>query len=200
MSESDGDSANLAFYEANAKTYAAQTAGANLNHLYAPFLALLPKGARILDVGCGGGRDLKVFQERGYRPHGIDPSPALAHIAREWSACETWIGRVEELEAENEFDGVWACASLLHLPKGILPTAMSRIRRALVNGGILFLSVQRGVGQGIDEDGRFVARYDCSALRVAVASANFQVLDLWLSEDTLPGRAAITWLNLLAKK
>jgi SAM-dependent methyltransferase len=200
MNASDGGAANLAFYEANAKAYAEQTAGADLNHLYSPFLALLPKGARILDVGCGGGRDLKVFGQRGYRPHGIDPSPALAKIASERSGCETSIGRVEQLEFESDFDAVWACASLLHLPMNVLPQALGRIRRALVKEGILFLSMQRGVGEGFDEDGRFVARYESAALRAALTTANFQLLDVWQSEDGLPGREAIKWLNLLAKK
>jgi SAM-dependent methyltransferase len=200
MSESNGDAANLAFYEANAKAYAEQTAGADLSNLYSPFLALLPKDARILDVGCGGGRDLEVFRQRGYRPRGIDPSPALAKIASEWSGCETSIGRVEQLEFESEFDAVWACASLLHLPKSDLPGALRCIRRALVKEGIIFLSMQRGVGEGIDEDGRFVARYDSSALRSALTSENFQILDLWQSKDSLQGRPAVRWLNLLAKK
>ncbi len=200
LQEAIVERANLAYYERNAAMYAEQTSRADLSHLYAPFLALLPPAARILDVGCGGGRDLKAFRQRGFDPVGIDPSPALVEIARRYSGAEALVGKVEDLQLSDAFDGVWACASLLHLPRRVFPEALRRIHSALVGGGVLFLSVQSGAGDLVGEDGRFFARYDSSALRLALKDANFQLLRIWDSEDSLPGRAALTWLNLLAKK
>ncbi len=192
--------ANLAYYEANAETYAKQTYHADLSDLYAPFLALLPRNARILDVGCGGGRDLRAFRERGYETFGIDPSPALVEIARQYSGAELAVVKVENLEFEEKFDGVWACASLLHLPRTELPEALRRIHRSLIAGGVFFLSVQAGQGEKFGEDGRFYARYGESEIRFEVHAVGFDILETWETSDTLPGRTQICWVNLLARK
>lgn len=194
------EAANLAYYEANAEKYAKQTYHADLSHLYAPFLALLPRNARILDVGCGGGRDLRAFSERGYEPFGIDPSPALVEIARQYSGAEIAVANVEAIEFEEKFDGVWACASLLHLPRAELPNALKHIHRSLIAGGVLFLSVQTGHGEEFGEDGRFYTRYDESEIRIAVHASGFDIMETWETSDALPGRNEICWINLLARK
>jgi len=205
MSRSDSnaitsDLANLAYYEANAAMYAEQTSHADLSHLYEPFLSLLPQGARILDVGCGGGRDLRAFRERGFKAFGIDPSPALVEIARQHSGAEVAIARVEELEFVEEFDAVWACASLLHLPKSELSQALRRIQRSLVPGGVFFLSVQAGSGEDFIEDGRFYSRYDEAEIRMVVRATGLDILETWGTADSLASRNGMCWINLLARK
>lgn len=192
--------ANLAYYEANAEKYAKQTCHADLSHLYAAFLSLLPRNARILDVGCGGGRDLRAFHERGFDVFGVDPSSALVEIAREYSGAEVAVAKVEALEFEEKFDGVWACASLLHLPKAELPEALRRIHRSLIAGGVFFLSVQAGRGEEFSEDGRFYARYEEPEIRSAIQEIGFDTLNTWTTSDALSGRAKISWINLLARK
>lgn len=192
--------ANLTYYEANATKYAGLTGQVNLSQLYAPFISLLPRGARILDVGCGGGRDLKAFRERGFKPFGIEPSISLAEIAREYSGVEVVVTKVEEIEFVEEFDAVWACASLLHLPKSKLPEALRRIRRSLVAGGVLFLSVQSGEGEEILEDGRFYAHYTNTAIEMAVRAIGFDILETWETADSFADRTLISWINMLAKK
>lgn len=192
--------ANLAYYEANAVTYAERTSHVNLSHLYSPFLSLLPRSARILDVGCGGGRDLKAFREQGFNPFGIDPSLALVEIARRNSGVGVSVAKVEALEFEQEFDAVWACASLLHLPRTELPEALKRIERSLIIGGVFFLSLQAGSGEGISEDGRYYTLYDEPEIRMAVQAAGFDILKTWKTSDSLIGRSVICWINLLARK
>lgn len=194
------EAANLAYYDANAEAYAKQTYHADLSHLYVPFLALLPRNARILDVGCGGGRDMRVFRERGYKPFGIDPSTALVKIARQYSGAEVAVAKVDELEFEENFDGVWACASLLHLPRAELPNGLMHIHRSLIAGGVLFLSVQAGHGEEFGEDGRFYTRYDESEIRIGVHALDFDILETWKTSDALLGRTEICWINLLARK
>lgn len=192
--------ANLAYYEANATTYAERTADANLSHLYESFLSLLPPSARILDVGCGGGRDLKAFRKQGFDAFGIDPSSELAAIARRNSGANVAVAHVENIDLLEEFDAVWACASLLHLPRTELPEALKRIRRSLVTGGVFFLSVQAGSGEGISEDGRYFTYYDEPEIRAAVEATGFEVLKIWGTADSLDRRSAIRWVNLLARK
>lgn len=195
-----GEAANLAYYEANAGAYARQTHHVDLSHLYEPFIALLPRHARILDVGCGGGRDLKAFRERGFKPLGLDPSPTLVQIAGKYSGAEVVVGKVETLECEEMFDGVWACASLHHLPRTELPESLRRIHQSLIAGGIFFLSVQAGQGEGFGEDGRFYTRYTQSEIRFAIIASGFHVLEIWEAPDAMPGRTDICWINLIARK
>jgi SAM-dependent methyltransferase len=192
--------ANLTYYDANATTYAERTADANLSHLYESFLSLLPPSARILDVGCGGGRDLKAFRKRGFDALGIDPSSELAAIARRNSGTNVAVAHVENIDFLEEFDAVWACASLLHLPRTELPEALKRIRRSLVTGGVFFLSVQAGSGEGISGDGRYFTYYDEPEIRAAVEATGFEILKKWGTADSLDGRCAIRWVNLLARK
>ncbi len=195
-----GEAANLAYYEANAEAYAKQTRHVDLSHLYEPFIALLPRRARILDVGCGSGRDLRAFRERGFEPFGIDPSLTLVQIAGKYSGAKVAATKVETLEFEDRFDGVWACASLHHLPRSELPESLRRIYRSLIAGGVFFLSIQVGHGEEYGEDGRFYTRYTNSEIRIAVHASGFQVLETWETPDTLPGRTDIFWINLLARK
>lgn len=188
------------FYDRNAERYAWQTAQADLSELYLRFLPFVRPGGRILDVGCGGGRDLREFKSRGYRCVGIEPAPRLAQFAREYSECEVSVGNAEDMEFFQEFDGVWACASLLHLDLVKFKVAVENIAAALTVDGALFLSMQEGVGHTVDADGRFYARYTAAELKTIIESCGFTVIEQWSTQDTLPGRESMAWLNLLAKK
>lgn len=137
------------FYDKHADEYFEKTVHANLTHLYERFLSRVPHRGRILDVGCGSGRDLKAFKSRGYRPFGIDSSSKLVRLAREYAGVECEVRRIQDIAYDGEFDAVWACASLLHLPKSELGEALKRLRRALVKNGVLFASVQIGQGEQV---------------------------------------------------
>ena len=186
------------FYEREAASYAKQTLAANLSELHNRFSRMLPDSARILDVGCGAGRDLKVFRLRGFHVVGLEPSAALAAIAREHSDCEVQVEKVEDMNYAGKFDGVWACASLLHLPKERFPSSLARIHRALKIGGIFFLSMQLGEGDEVAADNRYFARYDSASLNLATSTAGFELLDVWESNDSL-GARPIRWINILAR-
>ena len=190
----------LSFYENNADVYAQQTASVDLADLYEQFLNLLPNGGRILDVGCGSGRDLRAFKLMGFDCVGIDPSSNLARIAHEYSGCETIVTGVEGVSFESSFDGVWACASLLHLPRRRLPVALNRIHIALKPTGLFFISIQQGEGESVATDGRFFARYSLTELNELVNSAGFVVLREWSTDDAQQKRRAISWINILARR
>lgn len=194
------DSNTLSYYEANAIAYANQTARVDLSHLYSSFLSRLPPGAHILDVGCGSGRDLKAFHEKGYEAIGVDPSPSLVKIARKWSGCKVEVGRAEALWFNAKFDGIWACASLLHLPRRIFPLALVNINKCLKRDGILFLSMQEGSGERASDDGRYFSRYSSQELRFELTSAGFEIIQIWTTADSLPKRNAISWINIVARK
>lgn len=200
MTISAAKASTLAFYEANAVAYAQRAAGASLSDLYERFLSLIPEGGSIIDVGCGSGRDLKVFARMGYKASGIDPSPAMVALAAAYSGCPTWIAPAEELNAQGVFDGAWACASLLHLPRSLLNKALVQIEQSLVPGGTLFVSMLPGDEEGPRADGRYFAKYSPDDLKTRISSAGFTVLDLWFTADALVERRPVEWLNVLAKK
>src|SRR4029079_479759 len=107
---------NQAFYRANAQSFFERTAYLEGGEMYAPFLARLPVGAQILDAGCGSGRDTKAFAERGYAVTAFDATPEMAELARAFSGQPERVLRFQEMNYQEEFGGIWACASLLHVP------------------------------------------------------------------------------------
>ena len=187
------------FYDEHADEYFERTVHANLEHLYGRVLPLIPDGGRILDAGCGSGRDLKVFRERGYRPFGIDASPSLVRLAQAYAGVECEVRRLQDIAYLNEFDAVWACASLLHLEKAELGPVLEKLKRALVAGGVLFATVQLGQGESLAPDGRFYAYYNPQEFLQAVQASGLTTLDSWTTEDSLPNRPAVRWLNILAR-
>ena len=190
----------LLFYETNAQLYAEQTRGIGLAHLYAPFLNTVPKGGKILDIGCGAGRDLKHFTEEGFHAVGIEPSKKLAAMASEFSGCKVVVSMVQDIRFVEVFDGVWACASLIHLPRHKLPDALEKIFFALKPLGVLFVSMQMGAGEVVTADGRFFTRYTSQEVSSAIERSRFELLNVWVTPDSLPGRDSITWVNVIAKK
>jgi SAM-dependent methyltransferase len=189
-----------AFYEAHANEYFARTISADLSSVYDRFLTHVKPKGRILDAGCGSGRDLKALRDRGFDPVGIDSSPALAKLASEFSGATCFLMRLENFRFEQLFDAAWACASLLHMPKHKLVTVLRRLRRALVPRGVLFASVKIGEGEALLPDGRFFAYYTPDEFEQSLAKAGFCVEQSWISKDSLCSRRRIRWLNIIARR
>jgi SAM-dependent methyltransferase len=148
-------SSTIGFYERNAEDYARSTRALSLEREIDRFCSHLERGARVLDVGCGGGRDLLALREAGMQPTGLELSPKLAEIARSFSDCEVVVGDMRAPPfANGSFDGIWAAASLLHLHRDdVLPT-LRRLRSLMAVHGIFFASMKIGLGSERSTDGR----------------------------------------------
>jgi SAM-dependent methyltransferase len=195
------DSGTLAFYEKHAKEYCDSTAKLDLHELYDPFLKDLSPGAHILDAGCGSGRDTKAFLERGFRVTAIDVSSELAKLATALTGqrCETL--SFQQMQFCNEFDGIWACASILHIPKCEISGVMDRFIRALKVGGKFYISLKENEGERIAEDGRFFNYYTANSFRELLQ--NFPALHevaFWKTEETRSRHHTESWLNFLLVK
>lgn len=188
------------FYEQHAVEYFERTVSAEMGHLYSRFLPLLPPKARILDAGCGSGRDLRYFSERGYQASGVDASAALVELARSHSNAPCLVGRLEELEFDHSFEAVWACASLLHIPRSMIADVLFRLHRAIARNGVIFASVQEGTGERLTLDGRFFTFYQRKEFAHLVEAASFVLIDVWESEDVLQDSRQIRWINVLARR
>lgn len=195
---SDMISSTDQYYDEHAAEYYERTVAVDMSHVYDRFLTMVPTGGRILDAGCGSGRDLRVFSERGFRAKGIDASRGLVEMAEARSGVSCSVGHIEDIKDEGCFDGVWACASLLHLPKAMLVPALRCLHRALVPGGAMYVSVQEGDGEQLMSDGRYFAFYRRDEVLVAIESSGFCVTDAWSSNDVLQGRTGVRWINVLA--
>jgi len=184
------------FYEVHAKEYFDRTISADLSNLYDRFLARVRPGGRVLDAGCGSGRDLLNFRERGFNVLGIDASDALVKMAREYSGVPCHVIRLEDIDYKACFDGVWACASLLHFRKSEVVPVLRRLREALKPGGTMFASVQIGDGEAFVADGRFYAYYEHQEFLRLVEEGGFVINESWITEDAR--RPSISWINVLA--
>ena len=188
----------MAFYEAHADDYARRTLDADLSDVRRRFARSLTPGARILDLGCGPGRDLRAFSELGFAPVGLDASPALVRIARSVSGVPVTVGRIEEIEFDREFDGVWACASLLHIRRQDLSLTLRRVRAALKPGAPFFASVQEGSGDSRAADGRIFTYFEEREFQSALSDHGFSETESWRTADSLREGRRLTWLNFLS--
>ena len=192
---------SIAFYEAHARDYAATTARIDTFERLSQFAALLPSGGRVLDAGCGAGRDLLHFHTLGFQATGVDMSVNLAEIARHHSGCEVLVGDLLEPPCLAPFDGIWAMASLLHLDRQQIGIARAAQASLLKPGGVLFSSVKRGSGEVIDDTGRWFTLYGEVEWARLLHAAGFEVVSI---EGEPPGESgtgsvAPGWISSIAR-
>ena len=187
------------YYNNNAKDFAANTQNADMTSLYEEFLAFLPDNGTILDCGCGSGRDTKFFSQQGYNVTAIDGSTSLCQIAQDFSGQQILCMSFDQIPWENKFDGIWACASLLHLPKNQLPSIFLKLSTALHPGGHLYCSFKYGDYEG-ERNGRYFSDLTEITLDDIIRTSGLTVVKQWQTEDVRPERNEI-WLNtILVKK
>ena len=168
------------------------------------FLAKIPDGSLILDLGCGVGRDMYHLLREGYSVVGVDLSMGMLNEAR-GLAPEVRIGLMDIRQLalkSSTFDGVWANASLLHIPSGDLVTAICETRRVMKLGAELFLSMQDGAGEAVDPDGRLFVRYSQNQICTLIVENGFYLEDICLiesTENTYQHNLVIRWFNIYAR-
>ena len=140
------------YYSEHYNEYIDSTMHTDMSHIYAIFEPLL-KGKRILDVGFGSGRDMLYFKSKGYEVMGIDPEPVFVKHAKELG-LNAVVGDALSFVSDHKFDGIWACASLLHLSKDEMAKAIHHLKTLLNDQGVLFVSLKEGDDETIDEKGR----------------------------------------------
>jgi SAM-dependent methyltransferase len=184
------------YYEENYKEFIARTLDVNMSELYRPFCDMLQPGSRILDIGCGPGRDLKYFSSIGHVPLGIEPSQQLADFGRKYSGCEIIETSIQQFQSEISFDGIWACASLLHLSSDELGKALHKIAGLMHSGSIFYCSFKLGDHKGV-RNGRYFNDQTLDSA-IELLPEILKVSDSWISEDLRP-QTLQKWLNLHLK-
>jgi SAM-dependent methyltransferase len=192
-----------ATYDQIAAYYAAHSPGATpetLAKMRERFAALLASGARVLDVGCGPGWEAGRLRALGLRAYGLDRSRGMLAEARALSV-PLLLGDMRALPLpDGALDGLWVCASFLHIPKRDGPAVLHEFRRALRPGGALYIGVKEGDGERWIEHSagrqRFFVFYQAAELDALLAAHGFTMVEGWLGADSL-GRAE-RWINRIA--
>ncbi len=203
MEKRDGQQAftqTLAYYERNADAFLKETAEIPFSEIQDQFLSLVPEGGRILDFGCGSGRDAKYFSQKGFLVDAADGSEKMCAYARKFTGLPVKCLLFGELDSKEEYDGIWACASILHLTKKELKEVFPRMRRALKGKGILYASFKYGKDERM-RDGRYYTDFtEETFLEFLSHTGGFSVRRLWISHDARPDRNSQRWLNALLQK
>jgi len=163
------------------------------------FLAYLGAGAAILDAGCGSGRDSLAFAQLGYDVTAFDGSAEMVRLASEYAGVPVCHKLFSEVDWVDRFDGIWSCASLLHVAQAELPDAMSRLARALRPNGAWFLSFKYGHGERETRERRFTDMREAD-LASAIDRTRLEIAALWLSNDVRPERSHETWISAIARR
>lgn len=188
----------LAYYNKHAHDFCEATANSDMSFYHDKFMKYLTYGAHILDAGCGSGRDSKVFVDAGFRVTATDASEAMCAEAEKLLQQKVLCMSFEDITFQSEFDGIWACASLLHVTKSAMPHILSLLKHALKENGVLYASFKYGTEERV-EQGRYFNDYDEQSLRELFEKEGFSVRELFITEDVRKDRAGERWVNVIAK-
>ncbi len=190
---------SVAYYDEFGQEFASSTAQVDMQPLYDRFLGHLLPGASILDAGCGSGRDSLAFKELGYQVTAMDGSQTMVRLATEHSGLPVQNLKFQDIDFVDEFDGIWACASLLHLERAELGDAVRRLVRAGKKGGIVCMSFKRGEGDRVSK-GRHFTDFTMESLALWLQpTSQLQPIEFWETGDQRPDRVEERWTNALLR-
>jgi len=191
------DQASIDYYDENSRAFVVDTAQVNMGQLYESFLSCIPEGGRILDLGCGSGRDTKYFMDQSYEVVAIDASEKMVEATKRLANANVLQLRFDQINFENEFDGIWACASLLHVPETALKNILELCLQALRPTGVIYASFKYGNAQRF-ERGRLFTDFNEEKLSGLVATLRSNLkLSHWVTQDTRPDRNNEKWINAI---
>ena len=190
----------LQYYNDNADSFIQGTASVDFKQTQDRFTEKLKCGDRILDFGCGSGRDTKYFLSQGYQVDATDGSEALCKSASEYTGIEVKQMLFQELDAVGLYDGIWACSSILHLTKDELKSVFDKMLIALKDKGFIYTSFKYGEFEGV-RGGRYFTDFTIESFEDFIGHIrNVTIEEYWITGDVRPGREDEKWLNLILRK
>lgn len=188
------------YYNANAQVFSDSTASVEFTDMQDRFLELMPVGGSILDFGCGSGRDTKYFIEQGFNVTATDGSVELCRIASQRAGIIVRYELFGELSDVEQYDGIWACSSILHLSRTELLDVLPKMHDALKPGGVIYTSFKYGSFEG-QRNGRWFTDLTEDSFASLLAQVDGLTLEeQWITGDVRLGRQDEKWLNLILRK
>lgn len=187
------------YYNNNAKDFFEGTVHANMDEHYRFFLERMTESGSILDAGCGSGRDSLYFKKLGYEVTAMDASDELCKLAEEYIGQKVFNIKFQDITFQSTFDGIWACASLLHVPSIELEDVLERLKIALKPKGILYASFKYGDFEG-ERNGRFFHDLTEEKVERLFTKVGLNNEKMWITKDVRPERVDEMWLNIIASK
>ena len=193
------DEETIAVYDAKVKDYSKAFAAAESDASLERFTAQLPKGAKVLDWGCGPGTHAAAMHARGFDVTATDASTAMVNQARSHPGVTVHQATFSQLQDNDTYDGIWANFSLLHEPRSKMVENLGRIARALKAGGVLHIGLKTGTGEARDHLGRFYTFYTSEELRGLLTGAGFEVFNEVTGRDAGLAGTVDPWVEMLAR-
>lgn len=190
----------IEYYNKNANNYFNSTVNANMSHIYTEFFKLLPPGGKILDAGCGSGRDSLYFLEKGYQVVAFDASAEIVKRSSQLIGQAVKLATFEEFQGDDVFDGIWACASLLHVQKNRMGAAIQNLADHLKPQGLFYMSFKYG-DQDYEKEGRHFTCYREDSFSDLIFRVPFlAIVRMFKTVDVRPERPGEYWLNCFLKR
>ena len=187
------------YYDENGQEFFDGTVNTDMSSHHDEFLKLLPENSHILDAGCGSGRDAKKFEDLGYEVTAIDGSKKMCELASKYSGIDVKHMQFQEIEFADEFDGIWASASLLHVPSSQIDMVLNKLKKSLKDEGIIYASFKLGDFEG-ERNGRYFNDLTEDTARDLFKKNGFEIIKTWLTNDARLDRQDERWVNILVKK
>ena len=189
----------LEYYQRHAQDFFSSTVNVDMESLYLPFLRHLPQSGRILDAGCGSGRDSKAFLEKGYQVEAFDASAEMVNLASQHAGLCVRQMAFNDIANTERYDGIWCCASLLHVSAEALPGVMSKLARALKTGGTWYVSFKYGETERVKDGRHFTDLTEQGLEKLLAPLSDITLISSWTTRDKRPERDEM-WLNALLQK
>jgi len=185
------------YYNKNANKFFKDTYRLDMSEIYIKFINYIPKKGKILDAGCGSGRDTKAFSDLGFEVVAFDASIEMVNLARIYTNQKVLNITFDDVKWENEFDGIWACASLLHITEDEFKSCGTKIYNSLKEDRPFYLSFKYGYRDYLKDD-RFFQCHDEDSLNNLMQSlGSFSEKFLWITTDIRAYREEEKWLNAI---
>jgi SAM-dependent methyltransferase len=191
---------SISFYDDNAEWFFQRTVDVDMAATQSRFLSFLKPGAAVLDAGCGSGRDARVFRDLGFEVTAMEAAPSLAALAQAHIGLPVEVMTFDQIVWRDRFDGIWACASLLHVPASDLPDVMGRLRDALIPGGLLWASFKLGTEERIEADRHFTDFDETRMIELLSKVSGLGLIEMYVTPDSRDDFSHQSWLNVICRR